>query len=440
MESRVREPHDTEHRHTLWWRTAGPDAALPASAWPDRQTADVAVIGGGFLGLTAALHLARRGRRVVVLEAGRVGSGASGVNAGFVVPNFAKADPAAVVRRLGAERGEALLRMVGAGGTRVFDTVRENAIECDAEQTGWLHIAHTPEALEMLRGRAADWRALGRPVRILEREEARALSGARHCAGALIDESGGMLNPLAYARGLARAARASGASIVEGVAVEAVEAEGDGWRLRHAGGSLDAARVLLCTNAFRTGVARRLADAIVPLQVYQAATAPLSAQEARRLAPGRHPAADTRANLFTYRLDAENRLISGGMSMLPVGAHARMGRMIARRLAEELRLAAVPPLEHVWTGRAAMTTDFLPRIFAFGPGFLGGIGCNGRGIALTAMLGEALADAACGVPLAQLPVPSGAARALPFAPLARLAPSFAIAQARWQDRRIGREP
>ena len=188
------------------------------------------------------------------------------------------------------------------------------------------------------------------------------------------------------------------------------------------------------------GVARRLADAIVPLRVYQAATAPLPEAEAMRLAPGRHPAADTRANLFTYRLDAGNRLISGGMSMLPLGAHERMGRMIARRLAAELRLDAVPPLEHVWTGRAAMVPDFLPRIYEFGAGFLGAIGCNGRGIALTAMLGEVLADAACGVAPEALPVPSGPARRLPFAPMARLAPSFAIAQARWQDRRLGREP
>ncbi len=431
---------DAEHRRALWWRTAGPPPDAPRPPPPGDGASEIAVIGGGFLGLTAALHLARRGRQVTVLEAGTVGSGASGVNAGFVVPNFAKADPAAVVARLGRERGEALLRLVGAGGRRVFETAREGAIACEAEETGWLHLAHSAEMLDTLRARAAAWAALGRPVRLLERDEAMALSGARRVAGALLDESGGMLNPLAYAWGLARLAEAAGATIHEGSGVEAVEPDGAGWRLRHAGGSLHAAQVLLCTNAFRTGVARRLADATVPLQVYQAATVPLAPEIARRIAPGRHPAADTRANLFTYRLDAGNRLISGGMSMLPLSAHARMGRMIARRLATELRLDAVPELEHVWTGRAAMTLDFLPRVFTFGPGFLGGIGCNGRGVALTAMLGEVLADAACGVAPEALPVPSGPARRLPFAPMARLAPSFAIAQARWQDRRLGREP
>ena len=433
------ETPDAEHRRTLWWKTSGPRLQPQRPSPADGAAAEIAVIGGGFLGLTAAWHLARRGRQVVVLEAGSVGSGASGVNAGFVVPNFAKADPAAVLARLGAERGEALLRMVGAGGTRVFETVREGGIACDAEETGWLHLAHSPGMLEVLRARAGAWAVLGRPVRLLEREDARALSGARFISGALLDESGGMLNPLAYARGLAGLAERAGATIHEGVAVAAVEPDGAHWRVRHAGGTLCAGQVLLCTNAFRTGVAKRLADAIVPLQVYQAATAPLPAEEARRLAPGRHPAADTRANLFTYRLDAQNRLISGGMSLLPLGAHGRMGRMIARRLAEELRLPDIPALEHVWTGRAAMTTDFLPRLFEFGPGFLGAIGCNGRGIALTAMLGEVLADAACGAALDRLPVPSGPARRLPFAPLARIAPSFAIAQARWQDRRLGRE-
>lgn len=421
----------SEYRNTLWWATTTKPPETQTLRAPARF--DVAVIGGGLTGLTAAWHLARQGVRVAVLETTEIGSGASGVNAGFVVPNFAKADPAAVVARLGLERGTRLLKMVGAGADRVFATARDHRIDCDAEQVGWMHVAHADKMLPVLAARAEAWRTLGRPVRMLDAGEARRRTGLRFCAGALLDESGGMLHPLKYTYGLARIASAAGAAVFESTAVRQVERNGAGWRLATGRHHVDADKVLLCTNATTEGIAQRLARIVVPLRVYQAATRPLPRDVVERIAPHRHPVADTRANLFTYRLDRDNRLISGGMAMVPFGANGRMARMIARRLALELGLPEVPEIAHVWRGTAAMTTDFLPHVYEFGPGFLGGIGCNGRGIALTAMLGEVLSEAASGRRLDDLPIPVAAARAIPFHLLAQAAPSLAIAQARWQD-------
>ncbi len=418
---------------TLWSATARSQPLPEASAPPARI--DVAVIGAGFTGLTAALHLTARGRSVAVFEAERVGAGASGANAGFVVPNFAKSDPQRTLALLGPERGRALLDFVGQGASRVFDTARRHAIACDAEQTGWLHIAATPAALPMLAERAAAWQALGRPVHMLGQAEARALTGTRRCAGALIDESGGTIHPLDYCRGLAAAAIAAGASVHERTPILDVTRQGSAWRLSTPGGTVEADRVLLCTNASATGIARRLLRTVVPLTVYQIATAPLPADVAARLAPKRQPFADTRANLFTARLDRDNRLISGGMAVVPIAAERRMARAIAARLADEFALHAVPPVEFAWRGTAAMTPDFVPHIYPFGPGFFGAIGCNGRGIAMTAMLGEALCNAADDVPLERLAVPAASPRALPFHGLARIAPSLAVAQARLNDRR-----
>lgn len=421
----------SEYRNTLWWATTTKPPETQRLQTPMRV--DVAVIGGGLTGLIAAWHLARQGVRVAVLEATEIGSGASGVNAGFVVPNFAKADPTAVVARLGAERGTRLLKMAGAGADRVFATARDHQIDCDAEQVGWMHVAHTDKMLPVLTARAEAWRKLGRPVRMLDAEEARRRTGLRFCAGALLDESGGMLHPLKYTYGLARIAIAAGASVFEATTIRQVERNGAGWRLTTDGHHVDADKVLLCTNATTEGVAQRLARVVVPLRVYQAATKPLPQNVVKRFAPQRHPVADTRANLFTYRLDRDNRLISGGMAMVPFGAHGRMARMIAGRLALELGLPQVPEIEHAWRGTAAMTTDFLPHLYEFGPGFIAGIGCNGRGIALTAMLGEVLSEAASGRRLDDLPIPVAAARPIPFHLLAQAAPSLAIAQARWQD-------
>lgn len=425
-------PQGASEDRRLWDFTA--NARPQTEELAGDAKADVVVIGGGFTGLTAALNLAQRGLIVRVLEAGRIGGGASGANAGFVVPNFAKADPATTIAALGDERGRRLLALVGAGGDRVFELARMNAIDCDAQQTGWLQPAHSADLAAALAARAAMWQSLGRPVSFISAAEtAHRTGGMAGYHGALLDRSGGTIHPVNYALGLARAALAHGVAIHEGTPVASVERDGTGWMVSTPGGRVRADRVLLCTNAETGGVARRLGGAAVPLPVYQIATAPLPQDVVDRISPDRQPMSDTRGYLFTYRLDAENRLISGGMAILPFAAHARMGRAIVARLASELRLPEIPQLDFVWRGTAAMTTDFLPHLYEFGPGFIGGLGCNGRGIAMTAMLGGVLADAATGTKLADLPIPLAPAKQLPMRQFAALAVAGALIQARVQD-------
>nr|WP_293854066.1 FAD-dependent oxidoreductase [uncultured Alsobacter sp.] len=394
------------------------------------------MVGAGFVGLTAARHLAAAGLSVAVLEATRIGEGASGLNAGFVVPNFAKADPAAVLARLGEEAGHRLLLAVGSSADAVFDLVRDHAIDCDAEQTGWIHVAHDDAAARMLRLRADAWQALGRPVTFLDEGEARQRTAARLCRGALFDPSGGMLNPLALLHGLGRLAVAAGATLLENAKVSDARRDGGAWRLSAGGRSVRARTVLLCTNAFRGGLAGRLGTRLVPLPVYQIATAPLPAAEAARIAPHRNPLADTRANLFTCRLDRDNRLISGGMAILPVHAEGRMAHAIAARLQQELGMRHCPDVQFSWRGTAAISTDFLPHILRMSDGLFGAMGCNGRGIAVTAVVGRALADLVLGAAEHAVPVPVGGA-GVPLGPFAPLMPSLAVAHARWQDARAG---
>lgn len=413
------------------WQAA---AVHPPQAMRLSQDAsvDVAIVGAGFVGLTAARHLAAAGLRVAVLEAGRLGEGASGLNAGFVVPNFAKADPTAVVAKLGEEAGHRLLAAVGASADAVFDLVRQAGIPCDAEQTGWLHVAHDDTAAAMLRARAQAWQRLGRPVAFLEEREARERTAARLCRGALFDPSGGMLNPLALVHGLARLAIEAGATLYEGARAADARQEGTGWRVDVGDRSVSARTVLLCTNAYRTGLARRLGSRFVPLTVYQIATVPLPVAEAARIAPARNPLADTRANLFTARLDRDNRLISGGMAVLPWRAESRMAAAVAARLQREFGMAERPEVAFAWRGTAAISTDFLPRILRMGDNLLGAMGCNGRGIAVTGMVGKALADLVLGQPGTAVPIPV-TGPGVPLGPFAPLMPSLAVAHGRWLD-------
>lgn len=416
---------------TLWTLTSGPRPTFGHASLPAR--CDIVVVGGGFTGLTAALHLVKAGKSVVVLEAGTLGEGASGRNAGFVVPNFAKADPATVRARLPSAQADALLDLVGRGADAVFRTIAEEAISCDAAPTGWLQPAYGADMAEVLKRRAADWRALGRPVDFLAPAEIAQQTGMTIYAGGLIDRSGGTIHPLNYLLGLASAVTRRGGTVREGASVSRIAKTGRGWRVEGQALAVEADSVILATNAFTKGAANRMGRTGVPLRVIQVATRPIDAETVARIAPDRRPVGDTRSNLFTYRLDRDNRLISGGMAIVPFGATERVGRAVADRLVRELGLPRHPGLEIAWSGTAIMTPDFLPRLHVFGDGFFGGIGCNGRGIAMTAQLGAVLAQLALGAPAEAQPIPVRPVRPLPFHALTPVVAAGALAHARFED-------
>ncbi|MRX51470.1 FAD-dependent oxidoreductase [Paracoccus sp. S-4012] len=417
---------------TLWHATTAAAPVRPAAA--GEMEADLAIVGGGFAGLSSALHAAEAGLSVILLEGATLAWGASGRNAGFVVPNFAKVDPEDVVARLGDERGRRLVGFAAGSADLVFGLIRRHGIACDALQSGWIQPAPTAAALSRTHERARQWAGLGRPAEPLGKAEVTALTGAQGYLGGWIDRSGGVLNPVAYARGLADAAEAAGARVHENSAVISISGDGHGWKLGTGGAIVRARRVVLATNAYGAAIASAAARSFFPLRVFQIATEPLPASVRERVLPGGQCVSDTRRNLFTFRFDAQNRLISGGMHVLSAGAETRVPREIHARLARLLDLPDLPPIAFAWSGQAAVMPDFLPCVIELGSGLIAPFACNGRGIAMTTALGPELAAWAAGRPLGELALPSAAPQPIPLHGLMRHAPNALLPWSRLRDR------
>lgn len=405
---------------SLWHATAPLPA--PCAALTGPVEADLLVVGGGFAGLSTALHAAEAGLSVVLIEAHRIAWGASGRNAGFVVPNFAKVDPDDL-RRVSGPAAERLIGMAATSGDLVFELIRRHGIDCDAVQSGWIQPAHSAAALARAQSRVRQWGALGRPVDLLDRAAVTALTGADRWLGGWIDRSGGTINPVGYARGLARAARSAGAILHEDSPATGLRREGADWLASTPGGQVRARRVVLATNAYAGHLWPGLARGFFPLRVFQVATEPLPAAMGQDILPGRQAVSDSRRNLFTFRFDRDRRLISGGMHVLSPGARTRVPRRIHRRMARELGLPDLPPLAYAWSGMASVMPDYLPRLVDLAPGLVAGFACNGRGIAMSTAMGRELARWACGAALSESAIPAMRPKAIPYHGLARLAPN-----------------
>jgi len=395
--------------HGLWEATA--PAAPPAPPLRGRVEVDVAVIGAGYTGLSAALHLAEAGRSVAVLEAAEIGFGASGRNVGLVNAGMWVL-PDMLPQRLGETHGARLLQLLGDAPSLVFDLVARHGIACEALRHGSLHCAVGASGLASLRTRAEQWQRRGAPVEVLSRDETAARVGTTAYAGALLDRRAGTIQPLAYARGLARAALAAGATLHGGSPVVGAEDRGSAWRLAiDGGGQVDARWVVVATNTYTLpdGPWSSLASELVRMPYFNVATRPLPDALRRTILPGGEGAWDTRTVLSSLRLDAAGRLVFGSIGALRPpghGLHLRWGRRALLKLFPALRDVA---FEHEWYGWIGTTSDALPRFHPLARNVVSFSGYNGRGIGTGTVFGRELARLLLGeIAVADLALPDGA--------------------------------
>jgi glycine/D-amino acid oxidase-like deaminating enzyme len=268
----------------LYEETAEP--ALPAPALDGDARADVAVVGAGITGLSTALHLAEQGAKVVVLEAEQPGWGASGRNGGQVNPGL-KHDPDTVEREFGRDLGGRMNAFAGAAPGFVFDLIERHGIRCDARRNGTLRAAIRPKHAAQVRATAEQLARRGAPVELLQGSSLEQATGTARYRVAMLDRRGGDLNPLSFARGLARAALAAGAGVHGGTRALGMKRLGALWRIETAAGVVSAPQVVLATNGYTDDLWPELRRTIVPLFGAIAATDALPETIARGIMPSR---------------------------------------------------------------------------------------------------------------------------------------------------------
>src|SRR3954464_13712507 len=391
---------------SLWAAVTPAGAELPQLV--GTAEADVVVIGAGFTGLSTALHLREANVDVAVVEAAEPGWGASGRNNGPVIPTLSRPDPEDIVARHGAV-GERFVALLRDSASIPFDLARPYQIQAEQEQAGWVQPVHSPGRIRIAERRVRQWSKFGAAVELLSRDQTRAMLGSDAWFGGFWNRTGGHINPLALARGLARAVLDRAGRIYARSPALSFERRNGRWLVKTEQGEISGRALIRATNAYTGEFSKSLlpamAQEVMPVLSWQMATQPLSESARQTIISGRQAMSDTHGELYFARYDARNRLVTGGAVIGPGNKVERIKARVTERLQRLWPQIGEVSFDYVWNGYVGMTTDFLPRIHKLGPDAYGWTGCNGRAVALTIALGDELSKAVRGIPEADLALP-----------------------------------
>ncbi|MDF0606732.1 FAD-binding oxidoreductase [Neisseriaceae bacterium TC5R-5] len=369
-------------------------SANPAPARAMLQSslqADVCVIGAGYTGLSTALHLAEQGYQVVVLEAARVGWGASGRNGGQIVNSYSR-DMDVIERRHGPVAAQALGAMAFEGGQIIRERISKYDIQCDLKQ-GNVFTAFTSKQMTELAAKKALWERYGHTgLELIDHTDMANIVASDRYVGALLDNWGGHIHPLNLALGEAAAFESLGGQIFEQSAVVRIS-QGDPVVVHTEAGQVSCRFLVIAGNAYLGDLVPALAEKSLPCGTQVVTTEPLPVDLARSLLPGDHCIEDCNFLLDYYRLTADNRLLYGGGTVYGARDPGEIESLIRPKMLATFPQLAGYKIEYSWTGNFSLTLSRLPQAGRLGSNIYYSQGCSGHGVTYTHLAGRLLAEA-----------------------------------------------
>ncbi|MBV8978672.1 MAG: FAD-binding oxidoreductase [Alphaproteobacteria bacterium] len=379
------------------WYGASATAAPPREALSGLLRCDVCVVGGGYTGLSAALHLALAGARVILLEAETVGFAASGRNGGQIHTGFRK-EQSELESWLGRQHARELWELGAESKALVRELVHTHAIDC-ALKDGLVIAAHRMSAAHALEREAEHLASQYGYTQLAMLDAARteAELGTRVYPASRFDSGGGHLHALNFARGLGRAAETAGAVLFEHSRVLALDEDKAGVNARTAGGTISSDQVVLACDAFSGALAPQLAPYIGQLESFIVATAPLDEALYARVLPSDAAVADTRHVLDYYRKSEDRRMLFAGRE-----SYWRVPKdvagMVGPRMAHVFPALTGVAIDYAWHGTVGITRTRMPHLGRLSKRMLFAHGYSGQGVALATLCGKLMSEAALGKP------------------------------------------
>ncbi len=356
---------------------------------------DICIVGAGYSGLSAGLHLAEKGHKVAIVEGARVGWGASGRNGGQIV-NGLNASLGTIEKRYGAEMGTYVGKMVQEGGRIIRERVERYNIQCDLKEKN-LFAVFTAKQMRELEAKQALWRKHGMDDHeLLDQATMRQHVGSDAYFGGMIDHTGGHMHPLNLCLGEAAAFEQIGGVIYEMSPVTSVDYKATNPSVRTANGEIRCKTLILCGNAYLGGVVRTLTPRVMPVSTQIMATEPLGEERANELIPTDLCIEDTRYVLDYYRLSADKRLLFGGGTVYG-GADPNDIEAKLRRNMEKIypQLKGVK-IDYAWSGNFALSFSRVPQLGRLGTNTYFAHGYSGHGVTGSHLFGRILAEAVDG--------------------------------------------